>query len=219
MQLLRGLLAGAASRQETLERLLDHIKPAEMVEVGVWKGEFSAFALTKPYLAKFYMLDPWRQLPEWNKPFNKDSVAFDAVYAEAEAATRFAADRRVILRGTTAEVIHQIPDESLDLAYIDGDHTLRGVAIDLIATWGKIKPGGYLLGDDFVPSIWQHAADFEPTFVFPFACYFAEAVGCEIAALGHGQFIIPKVPAPYQFHDFTGRYGKTALLPQLRKHL
>jgi hypothetical protein len=219
MELLRGLLAGSASRQETLDRLLDHLKPSEMVEVGVWKGEFSAFALKKPYVRRFYMLDPWRQLPEWNKPYNKGNVEFDAVFAEAEAATRFAADRRVILRGTTTEKIGEIPDESLDLAYIDGDHTLRGVSIDLIATWGKIKPGGYLLGDDFVTSIWQHSADFEPSFVFPFACYFAEAVGCQIAALGHGQFIIPKTPSGYQFHDFTGRYGQTSLLQQLKRHL
>lgn len=219
MDILRGLLAGADSRQEVLDRLFDHHRPAHVLEVGVWKGAFSAFALAKPYVRRFYMLDPWRQLPEWNKPFNKPASQFDKVMAEALAATDFAADRRVVLRGTTTEKIAEIPEGSLDLAYVDGDHTLRGVSIDLIATWPKIRPGGWLVGDDFVPSIWQHSADFEPTFVFPFACYFAEAMGCEIIALGHGQFVIPKVATGYRFTDFTGRYGQTALLTQLKRHM
>lgn len=219
MDLLRGLMAGVEDRQDVLDRLLDHVSPRHVLEIGVWKGAFSAFALAKPYVERFYMLDPWRQLPEWNKPFNKAASQFDEVLSEALAATDFAADRRVVLRGTTTEKIGEIADNSLDLAYVDGDHTLRGVSIDMIACWSKIRPGGHLLGDDFVPSIWQHAAAFEPTFVFPFACYFAEAMGCEIVALGHGQFLIPKTFTGYRFTDFTGRYGQTALLPQLRRDL
>ena len=32
-----------------------------------------------------------------------------------------------MLRGTTTEVIDRVPDRSVDFAYIDGDHTLRGI--------------------------------------------------------------------------------------------
>jgi predicted O-methyltransferase YrrM len=219
MEILRGLMAAAQTREEALDLLLDHAKPARLLEIGVWKGAFSAMALAKPYVEHLYMLDPWRILPEWNKPYNTPTTSFDAVMAEALAATDFAAARRTVLRGTTTERIAEIPEASLDLAYVDGDHTLRGVSIDLIATWSRLKPGGWLLGDDFVPSIWQHPAAYEPTFVFPFACYFAEAMGCEIAALGHGQFLIRKDPTGYRFTDFTGRYGQTALLQQLKRHL
>jgi hypothetical protein len=46
-------------------------------------------------------------------------------------ATRFAADKITILRGTTSEMINRIPDTSVDLAYIDGDRPLRRITIDV----------------------------------------------------------------------------------------
>ena len=52
----------------------------------------------------------------------------------------------VILRGRTKEVIDQVPDNSLDFAYIDGDHTLRGITIDLMNVLPKIKEGGIIGG-------------------------------------------------------------------------
>ena len=74
-------------------------------------------------------------------------------------------------------MIDEISDESLDLAYIDGDHTLRGIAIDFIRTFPKIRPGGILGGDDYTRTIWQHADNFKPRLVCPFAAYFAESQG------------------------------------------
>jgi len=47
----------------------------------------------------------------------------------------FAASKRIILQGKTTEVIDQINDNELDFAYIDGDHTLKGITIDLIHTY------------------------------------------------------------------------------------
>lgn len=78
------------------------------------------------------MVDPWANLPEWNKPFNVSQQIFDDIYREMDAKTAFAAHKRRILRGCTKEVVAGIPNESLDFAYIDGDHTLRGITIDLI---------------------------------------------------------------------------------------
>jgi len=59
----------------------------------------------------------------------------------------------VILRGKTAEVIDQITDGELDLAYIDADHTLKGIAIDLIRVYPKVRDGGFLGGDDFTTTL------------------------------------------------------------------
>lgn len=86
---------------------------------------------------------------------------------EAEKKTDFAAGKRAILRGKTTEVIDQIPDGELDLVYINGDHTLKGIAIDLQRTYPKVGTGGFLGSDDFTRSVWQHGAAFEPTLVFP----------------------------------------------------
>ncbi len=162
------------------------------------------------------MIDPWRHLPDWNKPANTEDEMFESFFHEAMRVTEFARDRRVVLRGKTTEVSHDIPDGSLDFAYIDGDHTLRGITIDLIQMYPKIKEGGWIGGDDFRPGIWEHPLNFEPSLVFPFVVHFAEAVGATLYAMPHAQFLIHKLSgAEFVFHDLTGKYQSTALRSQL----
>lgn len=121
--------------------------------------------------------------------------------------TDFAAAKRVVLRGRTKEVIASIPDNSLDFAYIDGDHTLRGITVDLIKTLPKVKEGGLIGGDDFIDTPWQHDMRYEPTLVCPFSVYFAEAMDLPIAALPFEQFVLQKSTASaFRFIDTTGKY-------------
>jgi hypothetical protein len=187
-----------------------------MLEIGVWRGEFAAYMLRNaPSITRYYMIDPWRHLERWNKPFNVASEELEQARRDAMDAVAFARDKVEVLRGTTLEVIDRIPDESIDLAYVDGDHTLRGITTDLISVYSKIRSGGYIGGDDFDPEIWHHGPKFEPTLVFPFALYFSEAVGAELWALDHGQFIMQKPMSGRQFafHDERRIYQHTELLP------
>jgi len=184
-----------------------------MAEVGVWKGDFAQEVLKNcAFLERYYMIDPWANLPDWNKPLNVDAHVFDHIYAEAMDKTDFAGERRIVLRGQTKDVIDKIPDGSLDFVYVDGDHTLRGVTIDLPRVLPKVKENGFIAGDDFMPSPWQHGAHFEPTLVFPFAVYFAEANDLPIVATPFDQFVIQKRSAlGFSFTDFTGQYGNVSL--------
>ncbi len=147
-------------------------------------------------------------MPDWNKPFNVSPQEFSRVHEEAMNKTRFAADRIRVLRGRTKDVVRHIEDDSLDFVYVDGDHTLRGITIDLITLFPKIKAGGFLAGDDFTNVSWQHSSDFEPTLVCPFAVYFAEAVDCPVFALPHNQFLVIKdLNSDFLFTDTTGNYS------------
>jgi predicted O-methyltransferase YrrM len=208
-------------RHEIWSHIIELMQAKDVLELGVLRGAFSEYLLRHcPGVARYYMLDPWRHLDDWNKPANVDQAAFDDIYAQAMASTDFARDRRIVLRGTTVEVIDEIADESLDLAYVDADHTLRGIAIDLIRTYPKVRPGGILGGDDYTATIWQHADTFEPTLVCPFAAYFAESQGAPIVILPHGQFAILK-PSERGHHfraiDTTQSYGPRSLLSQISK--
>ena len=69
--------------------------------------------------------------------------------------TAFASDKRVVLRVTTKQALATLENAELDAVYIDGDHTLKGITIDLISLYDIIKSRGYILGDDFVPNIWR----------------------------------------------------------------
>lgn len=207
------LLGGFPSRQRLWSAFLDATQTRVMAEIGVWKGDFAAEILAATTnIELYYMIDPWANLPDWNKPFNVSPEVFDEIYREMEIKTAFAGDKRRILRGRTIEVVDTIPDESLDFVYVDGDHTLRGITIDLIKIWPKVKVGGFIGGDDFTNTPWQHDIRFEPTLVCPFSVFFAEAMNVPIAALEHGQFLIHKDEhADFSFLDTTGIYGDLSL--------
>ena len=186
-----------------------------MAEVGVWRGEFAEAILRRcEGVDRYYLVDPWRHLGDWDKPANRTDAQFEAIKAEALHRTEFASDRRCVLHGTTAEVISQIPDGSLDFAYIDGDHTLRGITLDLELLAPKIRPDGWIGGDDFVANIWHHGPGFEPTLIFPYAVYFAEATGGTITAVGHGQFLLAVGDGGRWggFHDLTNSYPPPTVL-------
>jgi len=208
-----GALCNSVSRVELWQQVLDIQQTKTMLEIGVWKGDFAEQILRScKSVDRYYMIDPWANLPNWNKPFNVDSEMFEKIYREAMHKTEFAADKRVVLRGRTQEVIDAIPDNSLDFAYIDGDHTLRGITIDLIKVLPKIKEGGLIGGDDFINTPWQHDISYEPTLVCPYSIYFAEAHNLPIAALPHNQFLIQKDSvAKFSFTDSTGNYRDISL--------
>jgi hypothetical protein len=206
----------APDRFDLWSRFLKNQGLRHVAEIGVYRGEFAAKILASaPSIERYIMIDPWRSIPDWNKPANTDNTTFEAFYLEALAATDFAAHKRQVLRGKTTEVIGQIPDGTLDYVYIDGDHTLKGITIDLLSAWPKVKDGGWVTGDDFCNSIWQHADSFEPTVIFPLAVYFAEAQGVSIYALPFNQFAMQKVRSGFRFIDLTGSYGDTSI----RRHV
>ena len=195
--------------------LINEFSLKNIAELGVYRGDFAKELLEKSTsIEEYTMIDPWRNLSKWNKPANKDNNTFEEFYLETMQKTDFAKEKRKVLRGKTTEVINDIKDNSLDFIYIDGDHTLKGITIDLINLWPKVKENGFIVGDDFCPSIWQHSPKFEPTLIFPFAVYFAEAVNTKIYGLPHSQFLITKDQSGFEFIDLTnGEYAD----PELRK--
>ncbi len=207
-------------RYELWHSIIDQNAARCVLEVGVWEGDFASRALSNcPSITRYYMLDAWRPLANWNKPLNLPASDMEAAHERALAAVAFAGERVTVLHGTTEEVVERIPDNSLDLAYIDGDHTARGIMIDLHMVWPKIRPGGILGGDDFRPNAWQHDDRYEPTMIFPLAVYFAEAVRAEITALPFDQFRMrkPDGSGKFKFTDETGRYGDLSVRASIQK--
>ena len=108
--------------------------------------------------------------------------------------------------------------EIVQTVYIDGDHTLHGITVDATLAYQALREGGILAGDDFVPTIWQHSLQHEPTLVFPYMVHFAEAIGARVFALPFNQFLLQKPVGgerDFEFVDFTGRYTEL----ELRRHL
>ncbi|MFK7783100.1 class I SAM-dependent methyltransferase [Psychroserpens sp.] len=198
------------------KELIEEFDLKKVAELGVYRGDFAKYLLENTSkIDRYIMIDPWRNLSDWNKPANENNNIFEEFYQETLQKTNFAKDKREILRGKTTEVIDKIEDESLDFLYIDGDHTLKGITIDLINLWPKMKNNGFIVGDDFSSTIWQHNQNYEPTMVFPFAVYFAEAVNAKIYGLPHSQFLLQKSQSGFEFIDTTnGEYSNLELRSQ-----
>ena len=215
---IKQIAQSCASREEMWCAIVSHCKVAHMTEVGVFRGKFAQTLLQNCAGIEHYtMIDPWQQLKDWHKPANFSNSAFGEIHAEAMRRTGFARDKITVLRARTSEAARHIPAQSLDLAYIDGDHSLRGITIDLLLMFEKIKPGGMIGGDDFTRTIWQHGPDFDPTFICPYAIYFAEAMNVPIIALPYQQFLILKDSSMgFELIHFTDGY-KNLRLNQLAK--
>jgi hypothetical protein len=213
--------SSARDRVELWSSVIDNLKAATCAEVGIESGLFAQQMLERcSTIEKYYMIDPWRHLDDWNKPANRMEDEFARVKEDALARTEFAAGKRVVLQGKTTEVSDKLPNQGLDFAYIDGDHTLKGITIDLIRVWPKIRDGGILAGDDFCKSIWQHDLRFEPTLVFPLAVHFAEAINSKIYGLSFNQFAIVvdrSADSTFEFRDLTSTYDSTTLRDALKR--
>lgn len=146
-QLFRTCISKSQLRLELWVEFIQSAGVQRMAEIGVYRGDFATDVLRRCQgLTAYYMIDPWGRLNDWNKPANHDDAVLEEFFRETKARTDFAAAKRVILRGKTTEVIEQIADGELDFAYIDADHTLKGIAIDLIRVYPKVRTGGFLGG-------------------------------------------------------------------------
>ena len=128
-------------------------KGARGVEIGVWKGDFSARLLALADPAELHLVDPWRFQPQYPKRMygGKSAKAQDEMDAIHESVcARFAAEARVrVFRGDAAAFFASGVD-ALDWAYIDGDHSEAAVYADLALCFDHVRAGGLVTGDDFL---------------------------------------------------------------------
>ena len=114
-----------ASRQDLVKKLP---RGGTVAEVGTLHGDFARFILTTSAPEQLHLID----------------IDFSPV------ALPLANDKRVTMHnGLSHEVLQKLPDASFDWIYIDGDHSYAGCARDAEAAAPKVKPGGYLVFNDF----------------------------------------------------------------------
>lgn len=131
-------------------------RQATMAEIGVARGETSSYLLQQFPDLKMILIDPWmvhEKASEYHKSGDKEA-RMDAMQKEESFLTTtsnvgFAWDRVKMVRKQSLAAVHDIADGSLDVCFIDGDHTYQAVVDDLAAWWPKVKAGGYLAGHDF----------------------------------------------------------------------
>lgn len=131
-----------------LVELMKHLGlPLVAVEIGVAEANFSVDLLNSG-IEKLYSIDAWRTLPQTG------DGGFPADFHEKNYKTaieRLSAfgERSIVFRGLSTEMAKEIPDNSLGLVYLDGDHSENGIRADKESFWSKLVPGGVLATHDW----------------------------------------------------------------------
>ena len=123
--------------------------PMVAVEIGVAEGNSSVDFLNAG-LDKLYSIDNWKTIEGQKGDGGHNQKWHDANFEQAVSRLNSFGDKSVILRGMSNEMAKEIPDNSVGLLYLDGDHSDNGVMNDLNNYYSKVMKGGVIAGHDFL---------------------------------------------------------------------
>jgi predicted O-methyltransferase YrrM len=134
------------NRTELVKNVLKKINGNIIVEIGTWKGDFADFLLENSTNTTLYAVDPYIKYTEFNDSCNDyvDDNFYNDVKNRLE--TKFG-DRIKMVRKTSYDAVDDIPN-NIDFLYIDGNHKYSYVFKELQLYYDKVKPGGFIIGDD-----------------------------------------------------------------------
>lgn len=126
---------------------------AVIAEIGVALGEFSNAILAACRPRRFLAIDRFdlHQLPSlWDIPTSEHfGGRTHGEFYRNRFAREIAGGQVEVMEGDSATVISSLPDGSVDVFYVDADHTYEGVRRDLEAILPKIKPDGWIVMNDY----------------------------------------------------------------------
>ena len=131
-------------------REVSKIRRGNIVEVGCYLGGFTWYGAQ---IARDNY-STWQCVDHWKGSSDLSSDDWESVYVGFLENMRDARlDRFVrVQRTTSAEAAARTPDESIDLVFIDGDHSYDQCRNDIEAWLPKLKKGGVMLGHDYGPN-------------------------------------------------------------------
>jgi len=119
---------------------------ARGAEIGVEEGKYSEVLLrTIPGLT-LYCVDPWLVYPGYRERLDQEHV--DGL--RASCIRRLAPWPVKFLELRSVDAARLVDDSSLDFVYIDGNHDLPNVIVDLTAWTPKVRKGGIIAGHDWI---------------------------------------------------------------------
>jgi hypothetical protein len=134
--------------------LHETISASTIIEVGVFKGNFSAYLLTHFNPSKLYLIDPWEsgQISSGDADGNNiESYSGEELHQNVRK--QFAERNKVVVMRKFSQILedpYTFDNCTIDLVYLDGNRTEEGVLKDLKASVRLLKPGtGWLTGHDF----------------------------------------------------------------------
>lgn len=138
-------------------------KGSVCAEIGVWKGNFSRKILNRVQPTSLHLIDPWKFVADdryknaaYGGKVAKGQEDMDRLFEDVRAkfADEIATGVVHLHRQTSAEAGAGFPDGYFDWIYIDANHAYEFVRQDLLTYHAKVKPGGFIAGDDYGTKGW-----------------------------------------------------------------
>ena len=130
------------TRTDLLERFP---KGGKIVEVGVDNGDFSADILRVTQPSELHLVDSWGS--ERYHKGKQQAVQDRFAKQTAEGIVQ-------VHVGLSTERAADFKDGSLDVVYIDTDHSYETTRAELSLFGPKVRPGGFLAGHDYIMGNW-----------------------------------------------------------------
>lgn len=126
----------------------------KVAEVGVFRGMNAKCLLSARRDVELWMVDPWGGVTNGYRATGDYQTRFSAqrweqTYRDALKRTQFAENRRRVVRRRSVEAAELVDDRSIDVVFIDADHSYEAALSDIKAWAPKVRPGGWIGGHDY----------------------------------------------------------------------
>ena len=116
------------------------------VELGAWLGKSSSYLCDKATGQEIIIIDSFKGTAEYIDSYYNLAKTADIyeLFVENMGNRKYKA-----IKATSKAASRKFKDESLDVVFIDLNHSYESVKEDISLWLPKVKKGGYLAGDDY----------------------------------------------------------------------
>lgn len=130
-------------KRKHLSKLFRDMGFKKGAEIGVAVGKYSEYLCKFNPGVELISVDPWSSYSEDPRRIRKHEENYQ------ESQKRLAPYGATLMRMMSMDAVRDIPPESLDFVYIDGNHMFDFVMQDIIEWSKRVRPGGIVSGHDY----------------------------------------------------------------------
>lgn len=138
-------------RIELMTTVKEHLGDIDTaVEVGTYQGQFASVMIDRLEPNKFYAVDPLKLFPGMNSnPGHEFGSQQSLDRLAGKVKHRLEIQGHTLIRDVSEKASQQFDDSSLDVVYLDADHSFTGCSSDIDYWFPKVREGGILAGHDY----------------------------------------------------------------------
>ncbi|MCO6019385.1 hypothetical protein CKN86_13325 [Carnobacterium divergens] len=134
-------------RWEILEKILKNKGNLHIAEIGVYEGKVSKYLLNNLSIEKYWVIDPYENYDQYNDT-KANIQLLDNAYKKLKKEV-LVYNNTLFLKKFSKDAAKDVPNNSLDLVFIDGNHEYEFVLEDIKIWKEKVKKGGIISGHDY----------------------------------------------------------------------